>query len=95
MIRGACLWLLASSAVTAAEGRPERAAAILRDEVRVPAGFAATIFATPDEANYPVFVAATADGTLFVSSDGNGSLGLHSSTFLVPNSLYDPRKPAP
>ena len=54
-------------------------AALPRDallgQLGAPAGFTATIFATPAEANYPVFVAATADGTLFVSSDGNGSLG--------------------
>ncbi|MEZ6090772.1 MAG: discoidin domain-containing protein [Pirellulaceae bacterium] len=49
-------------------------AAILKD-VQVPEGFEATLFAAPPAVNYPVFVAATVDGTLFVSSDGNGSLG--------------------
>jgi putative membrane-bound dehydrogenase-like protein len=53
----------------------EKLAAGLAREVKPPAGFTGTLFATPAEANYPVFVAATADGTLFVSSDGNGSLG--------------------
>jgi len=53
----------------------EREVAKLRGEVRPPAGFASTIFATAAQANYPVFVAATPDGTLYVSSDGNGSLG--------------------
>jgi putative heme-binding domain-containing protein len=53
----------------------ERLAADLAREVKPPPGFTGTLFATPAEANYPVFVAATADGTLFVSSDGNGSLG--------------------
>ena len=43
--------------------------------MQAPTGFATTIYATPFEANYPVFVAATCDGTLYVSSDGNGSLG--------------------
>ena len=52
---------------------PEKAAALLQ-EVKVPEGFAATIFATPPAVNYPVYVAATTDGTLYVSSDGNGSL---------------------
>lgn len=47
----------------------------LAGEVKPPPGFSGTLFATPAEANYPVFVAATPDGTLFVSSDGNGSLG--------------------
>ena len=46
---------------------------LLRD-VKAPEGFSATVFAGPDLARYPVFVAATVDGTLFVSSDGNGSL---------------------
>ncbi|MFM9059511.1 MAG: c-type cytochrome [Planctomycetaceae bacterium] len=74
MIRDLCWLLLACSAAMAAESRSEQAAALVRD-VRVPEGFTATIFATPAQANYPVFVAATPDGTLFVSSDGNGSLG--------------------
>lgn len=53
---------------------PEQEAAILAD-VKVPDGFEATLFANSAAANYPVFVAATPDGTLYVSSDGNGSLG--------------------
>ncbi|MEO6036303.1 MAG: ThuA domain-containing protein [Verrucomicrobiota bacterium] len=44
-------------------------------EVKVPAEFSATIFAAPPAVNYPVFVSAAPDGTLYVSSDGNGSLG--------------------
>ncbi|MBL6724830.1 MAG: discoidin domain-containing protein, partial [Rubripirellula sp.] len=53
---------------------PEQEAEILR-EVQVPDGFKATVFAAPPAVNYPVFVASSVDGTLFVSSDGNGSLG--------------------
>jgi putative heme-binding domain-containing protein len=53
----------------------EKLVAGLAREVKPPAGFTGTLFATPAEANYPVFVAATADGAVFVSSDGNGSLG--------------------
>ena len=49
-------------------------AAILKD-VQVPEGFDVTVFASPPAVNYPVFVAASVDGTLYVSSDGNGSLG--------------------
>ncbi len=49
-------------------------AAILK-EVKVADGFEATLFSAPPQSNYPVFVAAAPDGTLFVSSDGNGSLG--------------------
>lgn len=52
----------------------EQEAEILRD-VKVPDGFEATVFAAPPAVNYPVFVAATVDGTVYVSSDGNGSLG--------------------
>lgn len=53
---------------------PLTAADLIKD-VTVAEGFEATIFATPDQANYPVFSAAAPDGTLFVSSDRNGSLG--------------------
>lgn len=43
-------------------------------ECRIPEGFEATLFAAPPAVNYPVFVAAATDGTVFVSSDKNGSL---------------------
>jgi putative membrane-bound dehydrogenase-like protein len=43
-------------------------------DVRVPPEFDVSVFATPPAANYPVYVAAAPDGTLFVSSDKNGSL---------------------
>ena len=46
----------------------------LLGECKLPEGFDATIFAAPPAVNYPVFVAAAPDGTLFVSSDKNGSL---------------------
>ena len=52
----------------------EDEAAILKD-VKVAEGFEVTLFANSAAANYPVFVAAEPDGTLYVSSDGNGSLG--------------------
>lgn len=52
---------------------PDKATALLQD-VKVPAEFEVSIFATPPAVNYPVFVAAATDGTLYVSSDGNGSL---------------------
>lgn len=52
---------------------PEEEAAILKD-VKVAEGFEATLFANSAAANYPVFVAAEPDGTLYVSSDGNGSV---------------------
>ena len=52
---------------------PPKAVEAMKD-VKVPAGFTATIFATPPAVNYPVYVAASTDGTVYVSSDGNGSL---------------------
>src|SRR5204862_6927471 len=52
---------------------PEQEVALLK-EVKVPDGFEAKIFAVPPAVNYPVFVAAAPDGTLYVSSDKNGSL---------------------
>lgn len=53
---------------------PEEEAAILRD-VKVSEGFEVTLFANSKAANYPVYVAAAPNGDLYVSSDGNGSLG--------------------
>ncbi len=53
---------------------PEQEAALLKD-VKVQDGFEVSLFAHSAAANYPVFVAAAPDGTLYVSSDGNGSLG--------------------
>lgn len=43
-------------------------------DVKVPAEFDVSVFATPPAANYPVYVTAAPDGTLFVSCDKNGSL---------------------
>lgn len=42
--------------------------------LNLPDGFQATVFATPPAVNYPTFVAAAPDGTLYVSVDKNGSL---------------------
>ena len=54
---------------------PTESEETLLKSVQFPEGFEATIFAAPPAVNYPVFVAAAPDGTLYVSSDGNGSLG--------------------
>lgn len=43
-------------------------------EVKVPAEFETAVFAAPPMANYPVYVTAAPDGTLYVSCDKNGSL---------------------
>ncbi len=53
---------------------PAQEAEVLK-EVKVPEGFDVTLFANSKAANYPVCVASAPDGTLYVSSDGNGSLG--------------------
>ncbi|MEI7820067.1 MAG: discoidin domain-containing protein [Verrucomicrobiota bacterium] len=53
---------------------PEQEAEILKD-VKVPEGFDVSLFANSKAANYPVFISSAVDGTLYVSSDGNGSLG--------------------
>lgn len=47
---------------------------ILKD-VKVPDGFKVSLFSNWQAANYPVYVAAAPNGDLYVSSDGNGSLG--------------------
>ena len=43
-------------------------------DVKVPAGFEATVFSSPPQSNYPVYAAAAPDGTVYISSDKNGSL---------------------
>jgi putative membrane-bound dehydrogenase-like protein len=53
---------------------PENEAAILKD-VKVAPGFDVSLYAAPPMVNYPVYVAAAPNGDLYVSSDGNGSLG--------------------
>ncbi len=52
---------------------PEDEAEILKD-AHAADGFDMTLFAAPPAVNYPVFVSASPDGTLYVSSDGNGSV---------------------
>lgn len=44
-------------------------------EVAVPDGFEVSLFAPWQMANYPTYLAAAPNGDLYVSSDGNGSLG--------------------
>ena len=63
-----------NTAPTIVKLAPEQEAAILKD-VKVQEGFDVTLFANSQAANYPVYVSAAPDGTLYVSSDGNGSLG--------------------
>ena len=61
--------------VTLSQTNPQQEAELARlNEVRLPDGFEATVFAVPPAVHYPVFVAAAPDGTLYVSCDKNGSL---------------------
>ncbi|MBS0266527.1 MAG: CotH kinase family protein [Planctomycetes bacterium] len=46
-----------------------------RDVVQAPAGFQATLFAAPPRVGYPVALAATPGGELFVAVDEQGSIG--------------------
>lgn len=55
-----------------AEGDPEEARIL--EKVKIPDGFEKTLFAGPPAVNYPVYVAADVDGTVYVSQDKNGSL---------------------
>ncbi|MFM9961311.1 MAG: discoidin domain-containing protein [Planctomycetaceae bacterium] len=43
-------------------------------DLQIPDAFEATLFAAPPAVNYPTFVAAAPDGTVYVSVDKNGSL---------------------
>ena len=43
-------------------------------DVKVPDGFEVTVFSSPPQSNYPVYAAAAPDGTVYMSSDKNGSL---------------------
>lgn len=52
----------------------EQEAAILKD-VKVADGMELTLFAPSQMINYPIFIAAAPDGTVFVGSDGNGAQG--------------------
>lgn len=70
-----------AKAAPGTQGKPAEVAAgpvtaeQLRAEIQAPDEFDVTVFATPQQANYPVFVAAAPDGTVYVASDGNASLG--------------------
>ncbi len=57
----------------AATAPPPRDGDLMKD-IKAPPEFEVTVFARPPMVNYPVFVSAAPDGTVYVSSDGNGSL---------------------
>ena len=62
----------AAPAVPAAA--PLTPAAEILKKVTFPPEFEATVFASPPQVSYPVFISAAPDGTLFVACDENGSL---------------------
>ncbi len=53
---------------------PLTPAAEILQRVTFPPEFEATVFASPPNISYPVFISAAPDGTLFVACDENGSL---------------------
>jgi len=57
----------------AAEKPPLTSEEIL-NKVKYPPEFEATVFASPPNISYPIFISAAPDGTLFVGCDQNGSL---------------------
>jgi putative membrane-bound dehydrogenase-like protein len=59
--------------VNAIDARHDEEKALLA-EVKVPEGFDVTVYAAPPAVNYPVFVAATPNGDVYVAVDKNGSL---------------------
>jgi putative membrane-bound dehydrogenase-like protein len=71
----ATLVLFATSSLFAEPAQGPEHIASKMQRVRVPDGFQATWFAGPPEVRFPTVVAAEADGTLWVGTDANGSLG--------------------
>jgi len=78
IVRFSCALLVGFAGAVALPGAaptaPLTPEAILAKVVHPPA-FSATVFASPPELSYPVYVTAALDGMLFVSADQNGSLG--------------------
>ena len=73
-----CRLLLAAACLAALpafadNGNPLTEAEILK-RVTYPPEFEATVFASPPQISYPIFLSAAPDGTLFVGCDENGSL---------------------
>ncbi|MEO8350825.1 MAG: c-type cytochrome [Chthoniobacteraceae bacterium] len=54
---------------------PPRTDEQILQTVKLPAGYEATVFASPPQLGYPTSVSAAIDGTIFVAVDENGSLG--------------------
>src|SRR5882757_1153834 len=65
--------LAISTSLFAENDRPLTAQEILQ-RIKYPMEFEATVFASPPDISYPIFISAAPDGTLFVGCDQNGSL---------------------
>ena len=71
-----CACTLVSILPLAAQDPPApRTDADILAKVKLPDGYAATVFASPPRLGYPTSVSAAFDGTIFVAVDENGSLG--------------------
>lgn len=57
-----------------AQENPRLTAEEILKKIAYPPEFNATVFASPPDISYPIFVSAAPDGTLFVGCDENGSL---------------------
>ena len=76
--RASLALLLALSLPAAAQNKgdlPPRTEADILKTVKLPEGYAATVFALPPVGGYPTSVSAAVDGTIFVAIDENGSIG--------------------
>ena len=59
---------------TLAADAPARTEEEILKSIKLPTGYAATVFAMPPGVGYPVSVSASPDGVLFVAVDENGSI---------------------
>ncbi len=74
ILKNALLFLLTASPLFA-EDAPKLTSEQILNKVTWPRDeFDATVFASPPDISYPIFLSSAPDGTLFVGCDGNGSL---------------------
>src|SRR4051812_2619660 len=71
---GVLSFLLSSLNAAENRGAKSEAEALLKN-VKAPPGFMVTLFAAPPEISYPVCLAASPSGEVFIGIDENGSLG--------------------
>ena len=66
--------LAGATSHSAAQNKAPLTAAEILKKVSFPPEFEATVFASPPDISYPIFLSAAPDGSLFVGCDENGSL---------------------